>query len=260
MSVIDRLFVGRVIRDLGILERRSFTVGRFTKRLLLAEQRGVPQFVIKTSGWSLFSFGVRYRTLSLETAYKLRECIDESDQIARGEAPRGDGWKERFGEQVIRDFGHIERQASLGSRQSRRVVLIERQGKLFLEMRSSSWFLLAGSWDRDVLALEDALQLREWIDEGEQIVRDLPPTAYDPRKAVLRNCSLIVLIGGALEILARSGNLVAWIAVSMLILCLAQCQISRQYADERAYVNRVVALAVLFTITVTAIRVALLVR
>ena len=40
MSLFDRIFVGRVIKDFGILEEKSFLIGKYKTSMLLAERRG----------------------------------------------------------------------------------------------------------------------------------------------------------------------------------------------------------------------------
>ena len=40
MSLFDRIFVGKVIKDFGILEEKSLIVGKSKKSMLLAERRG----------------------------------------------------------------------------------------------------------------------------------------------------------------------------------------------------------------------------
>jgi len=87
MSILDRLFIGKVIKDFGPLEKRSFGVGGMTKSVLLVERQGRLVFVFKESVWFLISASIRYQTLSLDEAYKLRGLINESEQIARNLPP-----------------------------------------------------------------------------------------------------------------------------------------------------------------------------
>jgi hypothetical protein len=88
MSIFDRIFVGKVIKDFGPVEQKSLILGRYTKSILLVESRGKLRFVLKTSAWIIpFSASVSYHDFSLEDAYKLRDFINESEQIARNLPP-----------------------------------------------------------------------------------------------------------------------------------------------------------------------------
>lgn len=84
MSIIDRILVGKVIKDFGPIEQQSLGIGKATKSVLLTEQRGKVRFILKTSTWLFpFSANVSYQDFTLEEAYKIRDYINESEQIAR---------------------------------------------------------------------------------------------------------------------------------------------------------------------------------
>jgi hypothetical protein len=87
MSIIDRLFVGRVIQDFGTLEEKSFGIGKMKRSALLVEKHGRVYFVIKSSAWVLFGASVSYHEFTLDNAFKLRESINQSEQIARNLPP-----------------------------------------------------------------------------------------------------------------------------------------------------------------------------
>ena len=40
MSLIDRIFIGKVVEDFGILEEKSLIIGESKKSMLLPERRG----------------------------------------------------------------------------------------------------------------------------------------------------------------------------------------------------------------------------
>jgi hypothetical protein len=86
MSIIDRFFVGKVIKDFGPLEEKYFVIGKSTKSALLAERGGRLAFVLKFSSWMLILGRTSYFELDLEDAYKLREFINQAEQIARYKA------------------------------------------------------------------------------------------------------------------------------------------------------------------------------
>ncbi len=87
MNIIDRIFVGRVIKDFGTLEEKSIGIGKMRKSALLVEKHGRLYFVIKFSVWALFGASVNYQDFLLEDAFKIREYINESEQIARNLPP-----------------------------------------------------------------------------------------------------------------------------------------------------------------------------
>ena len=87
MSILDRIFVGQVIKDFGPIEEKNLGLGKITTSALLVEKAGKLNFVLKNSGWFLVSGSFRYEIFTLEEASKLRECINESEQIARNLPP-----------------------------------------------------------------------------------------------------------------------------------------------------------------------------
>ena len=112
MSVIDRLFVGNVVKNFGHLELQSFGIGKRGRSVLLAEKRGELFFAVKSFAWAVFGGSVRYYTFRLVNALKLRDFINDSEQIARGLVPRDDAKESRklFVGQVVKDFGCVEQE------------------------------------------------------------------------------------------------------------------------------------------------------
>jgi len=82
VSFWDRIFMGRVVKDFGVLEEKSFIVGRMKKSLLLVERRGKLKIVFKWSGVALFGASVNYFDLKADSLPKLRQCLDEIDSIS----------------------------------------------------------------------------------------------------------------------------------------------------------------------------------
>ena len=87
MSFWDRIFMGRVIKDFGPLEEKSFLVGKMKKSLLLVERRGKLKIVFKWSGVALFGASVNYFDLKADSLPKLRECLDEIQSIFNRKPP-----------------------------------------------------------------------------------------------------------------------------------------------------------------------------
>jgi len=84
MNILDRLFVGEVIQDFGIIEEESLGIGEMRKSALLTKKKGKIRFVIKTSAVAFLAASVNYTEFDLENAYKIRQSIDQSESIVKG--------------------------------------------------------------------------------------------------------------------------------------------------------------------------------
>jgi hypothetical protein len=87
MSVIDRIFIGKVVKDFGILDEKSLGLGKIKHSAFLVEKYGRLYFVIKTSAWALFGGSVSYDTFLLDDALKIRDFVNESQQILQNSPP-----------------------------------------------------------------------------------------------------------------------------------------------------------------------------
>ena len=83
MSIIDRFFIGKVIKDFGTLDESFLGIGKIKHSTLLVERYGRFYLVIKSSAWALFSGSVSYEKIPLDDALKIQEYITESQQIAK---------------------------------------------------------------------------------------------------------------------------------------------------------------------------------
>src|SRR5688572_14554347 len=83
MSIIDRIFVGRIIKDFGTFDEKSIGIGKMRHSALLAEKHGRLFFVIKFRAWAIFGASVIYEKFAFEDAAKIRVLIDESEKIPR---------------------------------------------------------------------------------------------------------------------------------------------------------------------------------
>lgn len=81
MSIFDRIFAGKVIRDFGPLEEKSFGIGKIKKSVLLVRSRGKFKLALKWSGIAIFAGSVTYFDLGMESLPKLRQFMDEAEQI-----------------------------------------------------------------------------------------------------------------------------------------------------------------------------------
>ncbi len=82
MGLFDRIFLGKVIKDFGVLEERSLLIGKIRKSLLLVRRRGRLKIAFRWSGYSLLGGGMNYFDLGAETLPKLRQFLDEAQSIA----------------------------------------------------------------------------------------------------------------------------------------------------------------------------------
>ena len=86
MSIFDRVFMGKVIKDFGTLEEKSFIIGKTRKSMLLTERRGKLKIVFKWSGYAPFGASVSYYDLKAESIPKLRQLITEAEELAKQRA------------------------------------------------------------------------------------------------------------------------------------------------------------------------------
>ena len=63
MSIFDSVFMGKVIKDFGTLEEKSFIIGKTRKSMLPTERRGKLKIVFKWSGYAPFGASVSYYDL-----------------------------------------------------------------------------------------------------------------------------------------------------------------------------------------------------
>ncbi len=82
MSLFDRIFVGKVIKDFGILEEKSLVIGKIKKSMLLAQRRGKLKIAFKWSGYAPFAASVTYFELKAESIPKLRRFLTEAEELA----------------------------------------------------------------------------------------------------------------------------------------------------------------------------------
>ena len=87
MSIVDRIFVGNVIKDFGTLDEKSIGLGKIKHSALLVEKHGRLFFAIKSSAWALFGASVSYQKFALDDAVKLREFVTESESIVKNLPP-----------------------------------------------------------------------------------------------------------------------------------------------------------------------------
>ena len=86
MSLFDRIFMGKNIKDFGILEEKSLFIGKIKKTMLLAERRGKLKIAFKWSGYAPFGASITYFDLKIENIPKLRKFITEAEDLANQRA------------------------------------------------------------------------------------------------------------------------------------------------------------------------------
>lgn len=257
MSIIDRLFVGKVVKDFGHLELQSFSIGKKGRSVLLAEKRGVLLFVVKSFAWAIFGGSVRYYAFRLANALKLREFITDSEQIARRLVPRDDVKRNEklFVGQVVKDFGCVEQEKFPIGKISKCALLAERGGELHLVLKFSQWALFGWNVGYQYFSLEDADRLREYIIESERLAANLPPSTYDPKKEASLNALLVALATVAVALLPTGPfSIVAFVV--LLMVCIHQIRIFRRFVDTRIYASLLMAFLALCILIVAGIKMA----
>jgi len=82
MSIIDRIFLGKVIKDFGVLEETTAGLAKTKKTVLLVHKNGKPKLVLKSSSKAIFGAGVQYIDLNIDAAVRLKQFIDEAEVLA----------------------------------------------------------------------------------------------------------------------------------------------------------------------------------
>lgn len=119
---------------------------------------------------------------------------------------------------VVYDFGPLQQKGiGLGKIDSR-LLLIERRGKRKVVLRRLIWFLFSASVTYHEFSPEEAIRLRSMLDESEQILKNLPPTDYDPAGASLRNSLIFLLFGVSIFLIARDPILISLVAMIVSVL------------------------------------------
>jgi hypothetical protein len=113
-----------------------------------------------------------------------------------------------FAGKVIQDFGTLD-ERSLGiGKIKHSALLVERYGRLYFVIKTSTWVLFSGGFSYDRFALDDALKIREYIGESEQISQNLPALPYDVSKVALRNSIIIMAVASVVNLLLPDAGLV----------------------------------------------------
>jgi hypothetical protein len=251
MNILDRLMPGIIVRDFGTLRNLSFKIGGESTNVLLLDRYGEFQLVLRKKMWALLGFGVNDVDFSLESAYKLRTIIDECEQIANTEDSSPSSRKS-LRRRIIRDFGRLEQVSSLLYRETKRVRFIEVLGKLWLELRYSAVGFLGAGWNSKSLTLEEALKLREFINASEELTQELLPTPYNPRPVILRNMSLITIIGGIFLFSAPYPIVAVFLGLVMMMFYISRYLFFWRFKETRRYLNIVTAIVVSFTLVAIA--------
>lgn len=82
MSIVDRVLVGKVIKDFGVLEAETRGIAKVTKSVLLVERKGERKIVLKSSSKAVFGAGVQYVDVKMSSLPKLRLMLDEAEHLA----------------------------------------------------------------------------------------------------------------------------------------------------------------------------------
>ena len=88
MGFLDRVFVGRVVKEFGVISEKSFGIGKQKVTLLLAERGGVLKLVFKTSAWTFLGGSVSYVEVQGEAIPRLRQWVEEAEGILASGAAR----------------------------------------------------------------------------------------------------------------------------------------------------------------------------
>jgi len=91
MSFIDRVFVGKVIRDFGTLTESNAGLGKLKISMLLAERGGRRKLIFKTTVWGFLAASVSYMEVPVDAIPTLQSWLGEAQALASssGALPEG---------------------------------------------------------------------------------------------------------------------------------------------------------------------------
>ena len=88
MSFLDRIFVGKVIKDSRPLTDKEFAMGMQKLSILLVERSGEVKLVFKTLAWAFFAASVPYVEVPADAIPRLEQWITEAQGLLASGAGR----------------------------------------------------------------------------------------------------------------------------------------------------------------------------
>lgn len=77
----EKLFLGEVIRDYGVLDERKSGITKFKVSILLCEKNGKKVLVSKQSARALFGSSVSYHYIYEENLPALKQAVDDAIEL-----------------------------------------------------------------------------------------------------------------------------------------------------------------------------------
>ena len=90
MSWLDRIFLGEVVQDLGVIEEKGFGIGSTKTKALVARRRGRLRFVLRRSTASVLGGGVLYFDIGVDSLARLRQTVEEAQSVVDRVLPRSE--------------------------------------------------------------------------------------------------------------------------------------------------------------------------
>jgi hypothetical protein len=87
VSFIDRVFVGKVLRDFGVLSETGMGLAKLRVSLLLAERRGRRRLIFKQLALGFLSASVSYMEVPVDAIPTLQRWIGEAQALADSAVP-----------------------------------------------------------------------------------------------------------------------------------------------------------------------------
>lgn len=81
VSILDRVFVGKVIKDFGVITEKNLAIGKQKITLLLVERHGTVKLVFKSSAWAFLGGSVQYVEVPEEAIPRLQQWINEAQEL-----------------------------------------------------------------------------------------------------------------------------------------------------------------------------------
>lgn len=84
MAFFDRVFVGKVLKDFGVLDERRRGIAKQKMSVLLTERGSQRYLVIKTSSFAWLAAGVQYVEIPVDAIPQLEQWLQEIRALGYG--------------------------------------------------------------------------------------------------------------------------------------------------------------------------------
>jgi len=78
LKKIEGKFVGRIIKDYGVIDEKNYGIGKFKYSILLTEKDNERRTVIKRTVAAVLAASVEYFIINMDNVQKFRDILDDA--------------------------------------------------------------------------------------------------------------------------------------------------------------------------------------